>query len=119
MVSMIQMSGERFDELVVEALDKIPAELRRLMQNVAVFVDEEPEAGSGQLLGRYEGTPLPERGDWYSGVLPDRITIYMGPILRISHTSEDVINEVAVTVAHEVAHHFGISDERLDELGWA
>lgn len=116
---MIQMSGERFDELVVDALDKIPGDLRRLMQNVAVFVAEEPEVTSGQLLGRYEGTPLPERGDWYSGVLPDRITIYMVPILRISDTTDDVINEVAVTVAHEVAHHFGISDERLEELGRA
>lgn len=112
------MSAERFEELVVAALDQIPAELRRLMQNVAVFVDDEPEAGSPPLLGRYEGTPLTARGDWYSGVLPDRITIYRGPILRISRTTEDVVNEVTVTVAHEIAHHFGISDARLDELGW-
>lgn len=114
----MQMSADRFEELVVAALDEIPAELRRLMQNVAVFVDEEPEAHSPQLLGRYEGTPLTERGDWYSGVLPDRITIYMGPILRICQTNDDVVREVAVTVAHEIAHHFGISDDRLDELGW-
>lgn len=116
---MIQMSADQFEELVVAALDQIPAELRELMQNVAVFVDDEPGNGSPHLLGLYEGVPLTERGQWYAGVLPDRITIYMGPILRICRTADDVVKEVAVTVTHEVAHHFGISDTRLGKLGWA
>ncbi|MCC5952451.1 MAG: metallopeptidase family protein [Acidimicrobiia bacterium] len=91
------------------------------MDNVAVFV----EAGSrrGGLLGLYEGVPLTERDHGYGGhghlPLPDRITIYREPILAICESEDDVVHQVTVTVVHEVAHHFGISDERLDELGWA
>ena len=74
--------------------------------------------GSPSLLGLYEGTPLTERGQWYSGVLPDRITIYRLPILRMCADDQDVVDEVRITVIHEVAHHFGIDDDRLHELGW-
>ncbi|MBA2807348.1 metallopeptidase family protein [Streptomyces acidicola] len=115
---MLEMTREAFEELVSEALDQIPPELTRVMDNVAVFVEDEPPADDPELLGLYEGTPLTERGEWYAGVLPDRITIYMGPTLRYCETAEDVVHEVAVTVVHEVAHHFGIDDERLHELGW-
>lgn len=101
-----------------QALDKIPPELARVMDNVAVFVEDEPPADDPELLGLYEGTPLTDRGEWYAGVLPDRISIYMGPALRYCETTEDVVHEVAVTVIHEIAHHFGIDDKRLHELGW-
>jgi predicted Zn-dependent protease with MMP-like domain len=110
------MSRERFEELVGDALDEIPAELLAHLDNVVVLVeDEPPEPG---LLGLYEGYALTDRGWDYSGALPDRIFVYRNPILAISDDEEDVVDEVAVTVVHEVAHHFGIDDARLHELGW-
>jgi Uncharacterized protein conserved in bacteria len=113
---VIDVSRERFEELVAEALDTIPPELAKLMDNVVIaVVDDPPEPG---LLGLYTGVPLTERGEWYSGVLPDRIEIYRNPTLEICETEEDVVDEVQITVVHEIAHHFGISDERLHELGW-
>lgn len=115
---MLAMSRDEFEDLVSDALDRIPPALTGLMANVAVFVEDEPPAGEGELLGLYEGTPLTERGEWYSGVLPDRILVFMGPTLRECHTREEVVEEVEVTVVHEVAHHFGIDDERLHELGY-
>ncbi|MFD7877441.1 metallopeptidase family protein [Streptomyces sp. NPDC059766] len=115
---MLEMTRDRFEELVSEALDRIPPELTRVMDNVAVFVEDEPPSDDPDLLGLYEGTPLTERGEWYAGVLPDRITIYRGPTLRHCETDADVVEEVSVTVVHEVAHHFGIDDARLHELGW-
>lgn len=115
---VLEMSREQFEELVGEALDRVPAELTRLMDNVAVFVEDEPEPGSPELLGLYEGTPLTERGEWYAGVLPDRITVYRGPTLRMCATREEVVAETEVTVVHEIAHHFGIDDERLHALGY-
>lgn len=115
---VLEMTRETFEELVSQALDKIPPELTRVMDNVAVFVEDEPPADDPELLGLYEGTPLTDRGEWYAGVLPDRISIYMGPTLRMCETPDEVVHEVAVTVIHEIAHHFGIDDERLHELGW-
>ncbi|MFE1291635.1 metallopeptidase family protein [Streptomyces sp. NPDC058751] len=115
---MLEMTRETFEELVSQALDRIPPELTRVMDNVAVFVEDEPPADDPDLLGLYEGTPLTDRGEWYAGVLPDRISIYMGPTLRTCETADEVVHEVAVTVIHEIAHHFGIDDERLHELGW-
>ena len=113
---MIDEPRERFQALVAEALDEIPEELGRLMRNVAVLVeDEPPERG---LLGLYEGVPLIDRDSSYGGVLPDRIWVYRMPICAICDTEDDVVEEVAVTVVHEVAHHFGIDDARLHELGW-
>ena len=111
------MSRERFEELVGEALDDVPEELLGLMNNVVILVEEDSPPGES-LLGLYEGHALTDRGWNYSGVLPDRITIYRRPILSICDTDEDVIDEVAVTVVHEIAHHFGIDDARLHELGW-
>lgn len=115
---VLEMTREEFEELVAEALDRIPPELTRLMDNVAVFVEDEPPAEDPELLGLYEGTPLTDRGEWYAGVLPDRITIYRGPTLRMCETREDVVAETEVTVVHEVAHHFGIDDARLHALGY-
>jgi predicted Zn-dependent protease with MMP-like domain len=115
---VLEMTREEFEELVAEALDRIPPELTRLMDNVAVFVEDEPPSNDPELLGLYEGTPLTDRGEWYAGVLPDRITIYRGPTLRMCETREDVVAETEVTVVHEIAHHFGIDDARLHALGY-
>jgi predicted Zn-dependent protease with MMP-like domain len=112
------MDRERFEELVGEALDEVPPELLALMDNVVVLVEDDPE-GDAELLGLYEGYALTNRGWDYAGVLPDRITIYRNPTLRICDSEDDVIDEVATTVVHEIAHHFGIDDERLHDLGWS
>jgi len=114
----VEMTRERFEELVGEALDEVPTELMSLLNNVVILVEDESPPGESDLLGLYEGYALTERGWDYAGVLPDRITIYRGPTLRLCDSEEDVVDEVAVTVVHEIAHHFGIDDERLHELGW-
>jgi predicted Zn-dependent protease with MMP-like domain len=120
---VLEMTREDFEERVAEALDRVPPELARLMDNVAVFVEDEPDPRDPELLGLYEGTPLTERGEWYAGVLPDRITIYRGPTLRMVAAEgggrDRVVAEVEVTVVHEIAHHFGIDDQRLHALGYA
>ena len=112
---MIAVSRDRFEELVADALDSIPEALGRRMENVWVVVEEDSFEG---LLGLYDGVPLTQRFE-YAGVMPDRIVIYRRPICETSQTEEEVVEAVRTTVIHEVAHHFGISDERLDELGWA
>jgi len=112
------MDRERFEELVGDALDGIPPELLRLLDNVVILVEDEPPESDPDLLGVYEGHALTERGWDYAGVLPDRITIFRNPILRICATEDEVVEEVAITVVHEIAHHFGIDDDRLDELGY-
>ena len=113
----VDMSRERFEELVGEALDEVPVELLSMMNNVVFMVEDAPPDGN-DLLGLYEGTALTDRGWDYAGVLPDRITIYRLPTLRVCDTETDVVDEVAITVVHEIAHHFGIDDHRLHELGW-
>lgn len=111
------MSAQRFDELVSDALDLIPPELAAGLDNVVVLVeDRHPE--EPDLLGLYEGIALTERDHTYAGSLPDAITIYRGALLDICDSDADVVDEVAITVIHEIAHHFGIDDERLHELGW-
>ena len=109
------MTQEQFEDLVGEALDRIPEELGRLMSNVVVLV-EDRSRDERNLLGLYHGVPLTERGTTYAGMLPDTIHIYRLPILRMCQTEEEVVDEVYHTVVHEVAHHFGISDDRLHEL---
>lgn len=112
------MSPQRFDELVSDALDLIPQELTKAIDNVVVLVADR-NADEPGLLGLYEGIALTERDGWYSaGSLPDTITIYRGALLDICDTEAQVVDEVAITVIHEMAHHFGIDDERLHELGW-
>jgi predicted Zn-dependent protease with MMP-like domain len=111
------MSAKRFEELVSEALDLIPSELARAIDNVVILVvDRHPE--EPELLGLYEGVALTERDSMYAGALPDTITIYSESLLEICDTEADVVEEVTITVIHELAHHFGIDDERLHELGW-
>ena len=114
---VIDIEPGRFEEMVATALDSLPAELGRLMSNVAVTVQNDP--GPPGLLGLYQGIPLTSRtATGYAGVLPDRITIYRRAICAICATEEEVVEQVRRTVIHEVAHHFGIGDERLEELGW-
>jgi predicted Zn-dependent protease with MMP-like domain len=115
---MIEVGREEFEELVSEALDGLPAELAAYMDNVAIFVEEE-SADEPDLLGLYEGTPLTERFGDYVMALPDRITIYRLPTLRISADRDEVRDQVQITVVHEIAHHFGIDDDTLHALGYA
>ncbi len=116
----VEMTEEDFEGLVADGLDLIPEELARLMVNVVVLVADEPDEEMPEdLLGLYVGTPLTERDSgWDAGALPDQITIYRGPTLRCCDDEQQVRDEVATTVVHEVAHHFGIDDERLHDLGW-
>jgi len=106
----------RFEEYAREALGSLPPDLRKEMSNVEIVVDDEPPPGS-RLLGLYEGIPLTRRTSWYAGVLPDKITIYRGPLERMyGREPERLRREVRRVVLHEIAHHFGISDERLVEI---
>jgi predicted Zn-dependent protease with MMP-like domain len=111
------MTRRRFEELVADALDTIPPELAAAMDNVVVLVTDRHD-GEPDLLGLYDGVALTERTSNYGGVLPDRIMIYQDAILDVCDDEDDVVHEVAVTVVHEVAHHFGIDDETLQDLGW-
>jgi len=113
----VSMSPQRFEDLVSDALDLIPPGLAAAIDNVVVLVeDRHPE--DPELLGLYEGIALTERDSTYAGALPDTITIYRDSLLEICDTEADVVEEVAITVIHEIAHHFGIDDDRLHELGW-
>ncbi|WP_418275088.1 metallopeptidase family protein [Isoptericola jiangsuensis] len=117
---VLEMSREEFESAVSDGLDQVPAELTRLMDNVVVLVEDDAPADDPELLGLYEGVPLTERGEaWAAGSLPDRITVYRNPTLAICESPDEVAEEVAITVVHEIAHHFGIDDDRLHELGWA
>ncbi len=113
---MIDVEPGRFEDMVITALDSLPEELGRLMRNVAVTVEHDP--GPPGLLGLYQGIPLTSRTSDYAGVLPDQIIIYHQAICAICRTEQEVADEVRRTVIHEIAHHFGIDDDRLSELGW-
>lgn len=111
------MNPERFEELVGDALDLIPPGLAQAIDNVVILV-EDRHPDEPDLLGLYEGIALTERDTTYAGALPDTITIYREPLLEMCDTEDDAVEEVANTVMHEIAHHFGIDDDRLHELGW-
>jgi len=119
------MDRSEFEHLVDEAVADLPDEFRDRMANLAIVVEDWPDAdtlrkagvrGHRQLLGFYHGVPLPRRGRGYTMVTPDRISIYRLPILRVCRTDEEVRQTVARVVRHEVAHHFGIDDRRLLEI---
>jgi predicted Zn-dependent protease with MMP-like domain len=114
----VRMEPQRFDELVADALDMIPPELAAAMDNVVILV-EDRHPDDPELLGLYEGVALTERDSDYGGSLPDAITIYRDALLDVCETDDELVEEVAITVIHEIAHHFGIDDHRLEELGWA
>jgi predicted Zn-dependent protease with MMP-like domain len=110
-------ADELFAEYTQDALDSLPPDLRKEMSNVEIVVEQEPPDGQ-PLLGLYEGIPLTKRGSFYAGALPDKITIFRGPLERLYGASpERLPREIRRVVLHEIAHHFGISDERLVELG--
>ncbi len=114
-----------FYELVERALEGLPPELSALLENVAIVVDEWPDYSTplvvdeleDTLYGLYEGVPLTERGWGYSGVLPDKITIFRGPLER-DFEPDELEDQVRITVVHEIAHYFGFDEDRLEELGW-
>ena len=111
------MDPGRFEDLVSDALDLIPAQLAAAIDNVVVLIeDRNPE--EPDLLGLYEGIALTERDTHYAGSLPDTITIYREALLEMCDSDAEVVDEVRITVIHEIAHHFGIGDARLHELGW-
>ena len=119
---MVESSSENardvdFELTAQEALDRLPPELREAMSNVSIVVEDEPPNGA-PLLGLYQGVPLTRRGSQYGGVLPDKITIYRGPLLRLYGADPERLRaQIRHVVLHEVAHHFGISDQRLLDLG--
>lgn len=112
-----------FEELVEQAMDGLPPELSDLLDNVVVMVEDWPDDSTLEayeedtLYGLYEGVPLTERGSGYYGVMPDRITIFRGPLER-DFRRDELVEQVRVTVVHEIAHHFGFDEDRLEELGW-
>jgi predicted Zn-dependent protease with MMP-like domain len=108
-----------FDEHVERALESLPPELRRAMSNVEITIEDENREDP-DLFGLYLGTPLTERGEGYAGALPDKIAIYRIPLEEDFGDDPTLLEEeIRITVLHEIAHHFGIADERLDELGWS
>jgi predicted Zn-dependent protease with MMP-like domain len=115
----VEMEPAAFDALVDRALDDIPDQIAALVHNVVVLVEDEPPADEPDLLGLYEGIALTER--WGDGAmeLPDRIFVFRGPLLDLCDSEEELVEEVRITVVHEIAHHFGIDDDRLHELGYA
>ncbi|AVH21405.1 metallopeptidase family protein [Nocardia cyriacigeorgica] len=113
----VSMSEDRFEELVADALDLIPPELARAIDNVVVLI-EARNSEDPHLLGLYHGIALTERDSHYGGSLPDTVTIYRDALLDICADEEEVVEEVAITVIHEIAHYFGIDEERLHQLGW-
>ena len=115
---MVTMTRDEFEAAVDDALDAIPDELLDMIDNCVILIEDEPDGDDPDLLGLYEGVALTDRGDLWGGELPDRIFIYMNPTLRMCEDAQHVREEVAVTVVHEIAHHFGIDDDRLRELGW-
>lgn len=108
--------ADRFEEYAQDAVDSLPSDLRGNMSNVEIVVEDEPPPGQ-PLLGLYQGVPLTRRSSQYGGALPDKITLYRGPLMRLYGQDADLLRrEVRRVVLHEIAHHFGISDERLIEI---
>ena len=121
------MDSSRFEELVTKAIESLPEEFRERMENVDIIIMDKPTPGQARslrgrpgeiLLGLYEGVPLTQRGDHYDIVMPDKISIFQKNIERVCRNDDEIVTEVRKVVIHEIAHHFGISDARLDELGW-
>jgi predicted Zn-dependent protease with MMP-like domain len=115
----IEMARAEFEALVDRALDEIPEEIAALVRNVVVLVEDEPPEDDPDLLGLYEGIALTERWGDPMMELPDRIFIFRGPLLDLCDSEEQLVEEVRITVVHEIAHHFGIDDDRLHDLGYA
>ena len=117
-----------FERLVAKALESLPDQIQKMLDNVEIVVEDEPGpehldaaslARGETLFGLYQGIPLTERGSGYSMVLPDKITIFRGPLERACRSRQELMREVRITVVHELGHHLGLDEERLEELGWA
>jgi predicted Zn-dependent protease with MMP-like domain len=115
----VEMERAAFEALVNQALDDIPDELAQLISNVVVLVEDDPPPDDPTLLGLYDGVALTERYGDYGMELPDRIFVFRNPLLAMCETEAELVDEVRITVVHEVAHHFGIDDDRLHDLGYA
>ena len=115
---VIEVTAEEFEAYVADALDAIPAALAELVDNVVILIEDEPPPGEPILLGQYVGVPLTARDSHYGYVLPDRIVVFRGPLQRLAGSVDELVREVTVTVVHEIAHHFGIDEDRLHEMGW-
>jgi predicted Zn-dependent protease with MMP-like domain len=113
----MDLERDRFEALVEDALDQIPPDIADMVRNVVVLVEDEPPADEPDLLGVYDGVALTERTADHGG-LPDRITIFRNPLLEMCATTEELVSEIRITVVHEIAHHFGIDDARLHDLGY-
>jgi predicted Zn-dependent protease with MMP-like domain len=116
---MIDLNAEAFEALVVSELDALPDEMVEGLDNVVFVVEDRPENGTLDLLGLYDGTSLTERDRYGIGELPDRIIVYREPHLAACENEDELRDEVHTTLVHEIAHFYGIDDERLHELGWA
>ena len=115
---MVNMTPEEFESLVDEALELVPDEFLDLIDNVVILVEDDAPDGDPDLLGLYDGVALTERGSDWAGDLPDRILIFRNPILAMCEDFDEVRDEVAITVVHEIAHLFGFTDEYLAQLGY-
>lgn len=120
------MKREVFEKLVIKALEELPREFKDSLENVEVVVEDEPrpehaekivEERNKLVLGLYQGVPLSKRTHYYGMVMPDKISIFQKNIEKVCSTDEEVVKLVSHTVEHELAHHMGISDDRLRELG--
>jgi len=114
----VALSDESFDKAVDDAIDQVPDEFIALLDNVVILVEDDPPEDEPELLGVYDGVPLTERGDTYGFVAPDRIVLYRNTLKAMCDTVDELVDEIAVTVVHEIGHYFGIEDDELDEMGW-
>jgi predicted Zn-dependent protease with MMP-like domain len=115
----VELDGEAFEALVVDELDQLPDEKIDGLENVVFVVEDRPEDGSLDLLGLYDGFALTERDRYGMGEMPDRIILYREPLLAVADDEEQLREEIHITLVHEIAHFYGIDDDRLHELGWA
>ena len=116
---MLDLDASAFEALVTDELDELPDEMVDGLDNVVFVVEDRPEDGSLDLLGLYDGVALTERDTYGFGEMPDRIILYREPLLSICADEQELRDEIHVTLVHEIAHYYGIDDERLHELGWA
>ncbi|MCL2652515.1 MAG: metallopeptidase family protein [Propionibacteriaceae bacterium] len=114
----VTLSDAAFDRAVNEAIDQVPEQFLALLDNVVILVEDDPPEDDPDMLGVYDGVPLTERGDNYGFVAPDRIILYRNPLKDMCETTDELVDEIAVTVVHEIGHFFGIDDDELDEMGW-
>jgi predicted Zn-dependent protease with MMP-like domain len=115
---MLLLTHEEFERLVVDELDQLPDDMVDGLENVFFVVEDRPENGTLDTLGLYEGVALTERGQYGFGEMPDRIVVYREPLLAACSTLDELKDEIHVTLVHEIAHYYGIDDDRLHELGW-